>query len=275
MMWNAGDEVYRTFENGDYVQIEGTTQFYNGTLQMIVNQITPARDSEVFEDDLVQLGVVDIDRMAARVAEMLRGMKNFHLRNLAECYLVDENLMNKFQRAPAGVKNHHAYRGGLMEHVLNLMEVTQLIAPRYPEIDAELLLCGAFLHDLSKIDELYFDRDVGYTTHGQLIGHVVMGVVTLEAKVRQAEELSGESFPEELALRLKHMVVSHHGSYEFGSPKLPMTLEAIALHHLDNLDAKIHSFRQLMEEDVNTDSPWTPYHANLGRKLYKGEDAMK
>lgn len=271
MMWNASDQIYRAFDNGDYVQVEGTTQYYNGALQMIANHVTKANAGEVQEADFLQLASADIDRMAARVGEILRGMKNFHLRNLAECYLVDETIMTKFAAAPAGVKNHHAYRGGLLEHVLNLMEVILLVAPRYPQLDVDLLLCGAFLHDLGKIDELHYDRDRGYTDEGQLVGHVVMGVVMLERKIEEATSLSGEPFPDDLALQLKHLIVSHHGQYEFGSPKLPMTLEAIALHHLDNLDAKIHSFQQIIDEDANVDSAWTPYHPNLGRKIYKGE----
>jgi 3'-5' exoribonuclease len=147
------------------------------------------------------------------------------------------------------------------------------VAVCYPAIDPDLLLMGAFVHDMGKIDELSYDRGFAYTDEGQLIGHVVMAISLLEAKVREAEKLSGEAIPTELVLRLKHMIVSHHGHYEFGSPKLPMTLEAVALHHLDNLDAKIHSFEQQMREDPNVESPWTTYIANLGRKLYKGDPA--
>lgn len=270
MMWNASDQAYRGFDNGDYVQVEGTTQFYNGALQMIVNHVEKARNGEVSEEDFLQLATADIDKLAARVGELLREIKNVHLRDLAECYLMDEQFMAKFVSAPAGVKNHHAYRGGLLEHVLSLMEVVKVVSPRYPQLDGELLMAGAFLHDLGKLDELHYERDRGYTDEGQLIGHVVMGVVTLDQKIREAERLSGEKFPPELAMQLKHLVVSHHGQYDYGSPKLPMTLEAIALTQLDNLDAKIHSFAQLIEEDANVDSPWTTYHASLGRKIYKG-----
>jgi 3'-5' exoribonuclease len=178
--------------------------------------------------------------------------------------------MRKYSRTPAGVKNHHAYLGGLLEHVVNLMEVIDRVSPCYPAVDRDLLLMGAFLHDMSKIDELSYDRGFSYTDEGQLIGHVVMAVGLLEAKAREAEKLSGEPLPAELLLRLKHMIVSHHGQYEYGSPKLPMTLEAVALHYLDNLDAKLHSFAQQMREDPNVDSPWTHFYPALGRKLFKG-----
>jgi 3'-5' exoribonuclease len=132
-------------------------------------------------------------------------------------------------------------------------------------------LMGVFVHDIGKVDELSYQRDLAYTDEGQLIGHPVIAVGLLEAKVREAEKLSGEPIPEETVLRLKHMLVSHHGEYEYGSPKLPMTLEAVALYYLDNLDAKLNAFDQLIRADPNVDSPWTHYHANISRKLYKGK----
>ena len=122
----------------------------------------------------------------------------------------------------------------------------------------------------TEINELNYERDLSYSDEGQLIGHIVMAVSMLEEKIRAAEKLSGEAFPDELGLRLKHMIVSHHGQYDFGSPKLPMTLEAIALHFLDNLDSKMHTIRQLIQEDANASSRWTPYQANLDRKFFKG-----
>jgi 3'-5' exoribonuclease len=270
MMWNANDRVYRAIDNGDYVRVEGNTQFYNGALQIIVTHVERAAGNEIDESEFVPLGAQDIEQLRARMAEILRSLTNYHLRNLAECLLVDEALMDRLAMAPAGIKNHHAYRGGLIEHVVNLMELSLLFGPRYPQLDTEQLVVGCLLHDLGKLDELSYERDFAYTDEGQLLGHVVMGVGMLEEKIRQTEALSGEPFPAELALRLKHLVVSHHGEYEFGSPKLPMTREGIALHHLDNLDAKIHAFDKLMEEDANVDSSWTTYFPHLGRKLFKG-----
>jgi 3'-5' exoribonuclease len=270
MMWNANEKLYHAFENGDYLHVQGTAQVYNGALQVIVTRIDRTPASEVDEADFVTLGTAEVDRLATRVSELLRGMRSYPLRNLADCFLMDEAFMAGFAAAPAGIKNHHAYRGGLLDHVVSLMELTAVVAPRYPEIDPDLLLMGAFLHDIGKIRELTYERDLAYSDEGQLIGHLVIGVSLLEDKIREAEKLSSEPFPEELRLRLQHMILSHHGEYEFGSPKLPMTLEAIALHFLDNLDSKIHSISGMMREDANDDSPWTPYQASLGRKLYKG-----
>jgi 3'-5' exoribonuclease len=272
MLWNANEKLYGSLENQNYLRVQGSTQVHNGILQMIVTRVEPVQSSEVEESDFQTVSSVETDRLAARLAEMLRGVKNVHLRDLAECFLVDEAFMAKFTAAPAGMKNHHAYKGGLLEHVVSLMEVCLVVAPRYKEIDGDLLLLGAFLHDAGKIDELTYDKDLGYSDEGQLIGHVVMGVSMVADKARQAASLSGEEFPRELLLRLEHMVVSHHGEYEFGSPKLPMTLEAIALHYLDNLDAKLYSAVQVMKEDVNSESSWTSYNQAMGRKFFRGAE---
>jgi 3'-5' exoribonuclease len=270
MLWNANEKLYGSLENQNYLRVQGSTQVHNGILQMIVTRVEPVQSSEVEESDFQTVSSVETDRLAARLAEMLRGVKNVHLRSLAECFLMDEAFMARFTAAPAGVKNHHAYKGGLLEHVVSLMEVCLVVAPRYKEVDGDLLLLGAFLHDAGKIDELTYDKDLGYSDEGQLIGHVVMGVSMVAEKARQAATLSGEEFPRELLLRLQHMVVSHHGEYEFGSPKLPMTLEAIALHHLDNLDAKIYSATQVIKEDMNSESNWTSYNQAMGRKFFRG-----
>jgi len=271
-MWNASESDYRNFDDGDFVRVEGSTQLYQGGLQLIAANICKARFEEVDPADFMPLTPAEIDQLAVRLGEMLRGMTNPQLVTLAECFLMDDEFMQRFMRAPAGVKNHHAYVGGLVEHVVNLMEVAHTVAGFYPVIDANLLLMGAFMHDMGKIYELNYDRGFSYSDEGQLIGHVVMAVSMLVAKVAEAEKLSGEPIAQELVLRLKHMIVSHHGEYAYGSPKLPMTLEAVALHHLDNLDAKIHSFHQQMRDDPNVESSWTHYNQGLGRKLFKGSD---
>ncbi len=271
MLWNANERLYGGFENGDFLRVQGTIQLYNGAIQMIVNRIDRVEPETVDEEDFITVGTREIETLAERLSEMLRGIKNFSLRSLAECFLMDETFMAQFSAAPAGIKNHHAYKGGLLQHVVNVMELANLIAPRYPELDGDLLLVGAFLHDAGKIRELCYERELSYSDEGQLIGHLVIAVSMLEEKAKQAQELSGEPVPDEIMLRLKHMIVSHHGQYDFGSPKLPMTLEANALHYLDSLDSKMHTFQQLVAEDINTDSTWTTYHPSLGRKIFKGE----
>ena len=149
------------------------------------------------------------------------------------------------------------------------MEICQLLAPRYPQLDGDVLMFGAFLHDLGKIEEMTGGGEATYTDHGQLLGHLVIGVQMIGDKIRQLEQTMGETFPAELRLHLEHMIVSHHGQLEFGSPKVPMTLEAVALHHIDNLDAKITSYSHLIDSDVSADANWTNYIPSIGRKLWK------
>jgi 3'-5' exoribonuclease len=269
-MWNASESDLRAFENGDYVHVDGTTQLFQGAIQMIVSTLRRVSASDVNLEDFVILDSKQVDRLLGKLREQITKIHDPHLRTLIDCFLVDQEFMRKFTKAPAGIKNHHAYAGGLLEHVVQLIDVVIRVAPAYPELSSDLLIAGAFLHDIGKVDELTYERDLAYSDNGQLIGHLVIGVELLNEKLREAERLAGEVIPAETILRLKHMIVSHHGQYEFGSPKLPMTLEAVALHCLDNLDAKLHSFLQLMRDDPNVESSWTAYYANLGRKLFKG-----
>lgn len=270
-MWNATDGDYRAFENGDYVHVEGATQLFQGNVQLIASRIRKARPDEVDEADFITLQTAEVAAMQERLTEILKKIKSTPLSRLAEGFLSDEEFMTKFCKAPAGMKNHHAYQGGLLEHVLSLMELVLVVAPRYPQLDQDKLLMGAFLHDAAKIEELSFERDIAYTDAGQLLGHMVLGVSMLDNKVRQIVSQDGQPFPERLLVELKHMIISHHGEYLYGSSKLPMTLEAITLHLLDNLDAKLANFTQLMTDCPNTDSNWTQYFVQIERKLFKPE----
>jgi 3'-5' exoribonuclease len=269
-LWNATEELARAFEPGDYLRIRGKTQIFQGSLQIILTHIDVLDPKRVEAEDFLPQSSQNVAKLMARLREILLAMSNPHLRALVECFLIDDELVRNFTSAPAGIKNHHAYQGGLLEHVVTMLNIADRIAEFYPELDRDLLLTGIFLHDLGKVHELSYDRAFAYTDEGQLVGHLVMGVEMLAAKVERTRDLTGEAFPQELLLRLKHMIVSHHGSHEFGSPKLPMTLEAVALHYLDNLDAKIHTFSREIRDDPSRDSSWTPFHQGLGRRLYKG-----
>jgi 3'-5' exoribonuclease len=269
MMWNANDRVSQSFESGDYVRVQGASQFYNGQMQLILTKVNSVDPATIHESDFVVLGPAEVEQLLSNMSDRLRQVEDVHLRSLAEAFLVDEILVERFLKAPAGIKNHHAYQGGLLQHVVSLMGVADRVADQYPRLNRDLLLLGVLFHDLGKVEELSYDKDMSYTTAGQLLGHVVQGVELLEKKLRQAEELSGEPFPDSLSNHLKHLILSHHGEYEYGSPKLPMTPEAMALHLIDNLDAKLHQFFQLIDEDANAESPWTTYQPSLGRKILK------
>ena len=269
-LWNATENLARQFEPGDYLHVRGKTQVFQGSLQIILThlEVLPATSDRARRVSAPELA--KRHQAVGAAARGLAGDEQSAPPRLVECFLIDDVFVRKFTTAPAGIKNHHAYQGGLLEHVVSLLNVADRISDLYPEIDRDLLLTGIFLHDIGKVDELSYDRAFGYTDPGQLVGHLVMGVEMLGEKVERCAELTGEEFPAELLLRLKHMIVSHHGTHEFGSPKLPMTLEAIALHYLDNLDAKIHTFSREIRDDPSRESSWTPFQQSLGRRLFKG-----
>jgi 3'-5' exoribonuclease len=270
--WNPGDGVARAFDVGDFVLVRGKAQLFQGAMQVIVNQVERVRPEKLGVDlaDFLPTTQHDIGKLLERLRGVLLKLSNPHLRALVECYLMDADFVRDFSRAPAGIKNHHAYIGGLLEHVVTLLDAAERLLPLYPDLDRDLLLMGVFLHDAGKVRELTFSRSFGYSDEGQLIGHIVIGVEMLNEKLAQVPDLTGEPFPRELLLRLKHMILAHHGTYEFGSPKLPMTPEAIALHFLDNFDAKVHSFTRDIRDDRNSTSAWTPFNPQTQRKLFKG-----
>lgn len=270
LMWNITEESVAHTNAGDFVHVRGKVQLFQGALQAILTHIQVANTMGLDRADFERQPDKNAAELIERMRSILLGIENPHLRTLMECFLIDEPLMEMLAQAPAGIKMHHAYNGGLVEHIVNILETASRIRDLYPTVDFDLLLAGIFLHDLGKVRELGYENGFIYTDEGQLLGHMVIAVEMLTEKIAQAAELSGEEFPDELTLRLKHMILSHHGTYEFGSSKLPMTPESIALHHLDNLDAKVHEFSRMIQDDPNAQSHWTPYNARMDRKLFKG-----
>lgn len=274
-LWNVTEELAGRFDAGDYLAARGKVQVFQGALQLILSHVQVVDAEEVEPAEFLPQPSHDVARLTARLRELLMGLSDPHLRALGECFLIDDAFLARFTAAPAGVRNHHAYRGGLLEHTVTMMTAAERIADLYPELDHDLLRMGIFLHDVGKVDELSYDRSFGYTDEGQLVGHLVQGVVILREKAHQTADLTGEPFPAERLLRLEHMIVSHHGAPEFGSVKQPMTPEAVALHYLDNLDAKLHTYTREIRDDPSRESSWTPYNPNLGRRLFKGGPAAR
>jgi 3'-5' exoribonuclease len=190
------------------------------------------------------------------------------LRRLLLAFFEDEGFVKKFKLAPAAKAVHHVYIGGLVEHTLSVVQLILLIGPRYRGINQDLLITGGILHDIGKIAELSFDRTFDYTDPGRLLGHIILTVQMIDEKIRIIPE-----FPEELSTLLEHIVLSHHGEYAFGSPKLPQTLEALLLHHVDDMDAKIHGFLAWIEKEKDTPSRWTSYHKLFDRFIFKPEES--
>jgi len=270
-LWSVNDAAAYDFEGGDYVQVEGTTQRFQGTIQLVAKSIAKVDASTIDSAEFVRVQLVDIPKMQNRLRELLRTITDPSLRNLADCFTIDDAFIEQFSKTPAGIKLHHAYAGGLLEHSLQMMEAAAKLAELYPVLNRDLLLMGAFLHDIGKTQELAFGNEMYYTDAGQLLGHPFLGVEILTAKIAEAEKLSGEPFNAETAMLLKHMLISHHGSYENQCTKLPMSLEAMTLHFIDSIDSKIAEFRKYMLDDPNAGSLWTNYIPAIDRKLYKGE----
>lgn len=269
MVWNADERLFDSFDRGDFVFCRGRTQIHNGALQMIVSDIERMDPSEVDRAEFDRFDAAESEKLIERLGELFSDLRNVQLRRLGEAYLADDDFVARFSRAAAAVTNHHAFPGGLLRHTVDMMELARLVGPRYSQLDVELLQFGAFLHDLGKIEELAADGEISYTDRGQMVGHIVIGVQMLDEKIRGLE---GDEFPDDLRLHLEHMIVSHHGIQEYGSPKIPVTLEAVALHHIDNLDAKLASYTAVIEKDVSADGNWTNFNPSIGRKLWKKRD---
>jgi len=269
-LWNASDDDFNAFEDGDYVRVEGHTQLYSGSLQLIVTAIERADPRTVDESEFRVLSAADIDRLLAELRSLTDTIRSAPLRELVADLLADQELVAAFCRCPAGVKHHHAYAGGLLDHVVNLLRLADRIAPLYPDLDRDLLLAGVLVHDIGKTVELENEKGFSYTDSGQLLGHVLLGLEIVDAKIRGIEQRTGRPFPVETAVRLKHMIASHHGQLEFGAAKTPMTLEALALHHIDHLDAKMAAVTQLLKAEASIDDGWTQFHQHHGRKFFRG-----
>lgn len=271
-MWNASDFHLAAFDDGDFVQVEGTTQVYSGNLQVIITAITRADPRSIDESEFRVLAADAITALRGELAAILATVQAPALAAVVKETLADEALMAALARSPAGVKQHHAYAGGLLEHVVSLLRIADRVAPLYADLDRDLLLVGVLFHDLGKTVELESERGFSYTDAGQLLGHVLLGLEIVAEKISAVERQTNTPFDEETATRIKHMVASHHGEYEFGAPKLPMTLEAVALHHIDQLDARMAATTQLLRNEAALDGGWTQYHANLGRKFFRGRE---
>jgi 3'-5' exoribonuclease len=269
-MWNVTETSCDAVQSGGYAKIRGKVQVYQGTLQLILSHITPVSAEGLDPAEFEQGPAQNTAELLAELTAVVDSVQQPAIRQLLACFLADEPLVKLLCDMPAGVKAHHAYRGGLLEHIVTLSRLANKVCEVYPALDRDLLLAGVVLHDIGKLRELACESGFVYTDEGQLLGHLVIGVEMLSDKIRETERLRGEPFPPELLLHLKHLILSHHGSYEFGSPRLPMTPVAIALHLIDNLDAKIHEFSQAIAADPNSGSHWTLFQPRLDRKLFKG-----
>lgn len=237
-MWSIEESTFRRLPTEGFVYIEGETQPYQGELQLILHVIDPAEPTPEQMRDLLPCSRRAVEDMFAELVAALDTLQHPAAKALATTYLNDTYLMEAFKQCPAAKSMHHAYLGGLLEHTLNLLHLADRVCPLYPKISRDIVMLGLFLHDLGKTRELIFDRTFGYSDRGELIGHIVDGVVMLHDKSQQVMRETGQRLPPNLIMVLQHIILSHHGVPEFGAAKIPATPEAILVSLLDNLDAK-------------------------------------
>jgi 3'-5' exoribonuclease len=263
-VWDGVNELSSLFQEGDIIEVGGNAGSYRGNIQVTISSLQVVNenaDPEIF----FEASPIDASEMMASLREVLREIEDAHLKELVNRFLNDRQFVSLFKKTPAAKNFHHSYLGGLLEHTLSVCRMAVKVADHYPLLDRDLLVTAAFLHDIVKMKELLFDRRIDYTDEGRLLGHVMLGAAMLDEKLRELKE-----FPRHLAVRLKHMILSHHGQYEFGSPKRPKFLEAFALNLIDDLDAKINGLALFMEKDRQEGS-WTDFNRLFERYFLKGE----
>jgi 3'-5' exoribonuclease len=264
-MWEQFEPYAKDVNRDDFVKVQARVEIYRNKPQLSLQQFRVAKPAEIDMADFLAHTLFNVDEMYQSLLNTAEAMSNPYLKKLVIQILSDPSIASRFKRAPAAKVMHHAYLGGLLEHVVGLCGLAKLVAAHYPELDVDLLLTAAMLHDVGKLDELCYERSVGYTVEGQLLGHIVMELETVTKAMDAIED-----FPAKLKTVVEHMLISHHGQYEFGSPKLPMIREALVFHYLDDMDSKVAAVRASMAIESGEEN-WSAYSGALGRKFLRLE----
>lgn len=266
-MWQATEAIYKALPKPGFVHIQGRSELYQNNLQIVVNNIAVVDAANVCIEDFLARTDKDVDKMLDEIKNAVAGIKNPDLKALVDRFLADTDLMEKFCKAPGGTALHHNYLGGLLEHTHNMLRVALAILPLYPEVQSDLVLAGIFLHDMGKTEELSYDMAFSYTDSGQLIGHIVKTVIMVNQKA-DALKAKGTQIDQTILDALCHIILSHHGAFEFGSPKLPATPEAFMVYFIDDLDAKLNQVTLAIDNEPG-DSNWTAWKNALQTRLYR------
>jgi len=266
-VWDNAVELDRVFKKGDIIYIEGRALSYRNTLQISIITIKLCTPENIDPADYLPVSKLDTQTMFQDILKYIDTISSEPVKKLLAAFFYDEKTAELFRRAPAAKGFHHIYLGGLLEHTLSVVRLLDKAANHYPQLNRDLLIAGGMLHDIGKIYEFSYDSLIGYSDEGRMIGHLVMGVEMINKKIEAIPD-----FPSQLALELRHIILSHHGEFEFGSPKRPKTMEALVIHFIDDLDAKINAFQSFVAADAaNSDSDWTNYNRFFERYLYKGK----
>ncbi|MHC4394996.1 MAG: 3'-5' exoribonuclease YhaM family protein [Planctomycetota bacterium] len=266
-MWQATETAYKSLPKPGFIHVQGKSELYQNNLQFIINTFSVVDTAKVSLEDFLARTDKDTNRMFQQVKEMIAGIKNPQIKMLVKEFIADTDLMKKFCNAPGGIKLHHNYLGGLLEHTHNMLNVALAILPLYPQVQPDLVLAAIFLHDMGKTEELTYDMAFSYTDPGQLIGHITQSFLMLNKKADALAE-KDSSVDSSILDALGHIILSHHGQYEFGSPKLPATPEAFMVNYIDDLDAKIAQVTIAIDNELS-DSNWTAWQNALQTRLYR------
>lgn len=264
VIWDDVEKIAAGVNSGDFVRVTATVSEYRNTPQLVVRSMASVPAEGIDAADFLPTTAQDVDQMFDRLLKVTDTIESDHIRALLNAFWEDDRFVRLFKRAPAAKKMHHAYIGGLLEHCLSMAVLSDRIARHYSGVDRDLLLAGAVLHDIGKVREFEYRVRIDYSDEGRLLGHIAIGLEMVE------EKLSGiESFPRARADLLKHMIISHHGALEFGSPEPPKTIEAVLLNYIDEIDSKVSGIREYMAAQDPGES-WTSYHRLLQRHFYRG-----
>ncbi len=264
-VWDDAERIDREISEKDVVRVRGIVELYQQLPQVRIASIEKVEESQYDWADLIPRTDRDVNALWEKIQSALESIRNYYLRALLRSFFDDPDFAEAFKNAPASLYLHHSWIGGLIEHVCSVLDLAEAICHNYPELDRDLLITGVLLHDVGKVREYSWQADIDRTDEGRLLGHLVLGDEILVEKIKQIP-----NFPNELAMRVRHMLISHHGVGEWGSPRPPMTLEAAALHFLEFTDAQLRKFATVLKERHEPDSPWTSYERTLGRRLFAG-----
>lgn len=267
-VWDHVAELEVVFKKGDIIHLQARAVSYKNAVQLSLLNARLADDAEIDPIDYFPAVQGDINELYNSLMTYAGKIKHPALQKLLAAFFDDGRTRELFKRAPAAKGFHHSYIGGLLEHTLSVTQLLDAVADHYTGLNRDLILIGGILHDIGKIHEFTYDRLIDYSNEGRLIGHIVMGVEMIDAKIAAIPD-----FPSQLAMELRHIILSHHGVLEFGSPKRPKTVEALFVHHIDDLDAKVNAFRESIKDADDADSEWTPFHRLLERFIYKGSSS--
>lgn len=269
-IWDRVDQLSSYFEKDDFIQVIAKASVYLGKMQLVVQDLRRVDDEAVDLADFLPVSQREQAEMRAELDQLLASLSDPHIEALLRSFFDDQQFYARYSQAPAAKGMHHVYLGGLLEHSLAVAALATDLAQRYPQVNRDLLIAGALLHDVGKVNELAYQRSFDYTDEGKLLGHIIIGVQMIEDRVREID-----GFPQQLAVLLKHLLLSHHGQYEFGSPKRPKFIEAVILSFIDDLDSKINGIQTHIDKEPNREGSWTSYHRLYDRYFYKGEQAAR